>query len=97
MSLQVNASANSGSGFTNKNHNQESMRSFAAAYVDESGKATMTHVNHSCNIINLVFACCCGGCWYCHQIFKHKDLNCYNADHFLDAGKSQQVAAYSAC
>lgn len=60
------------------------------------GKIGYTKSESQCNALNLIFAICLGQCWFCHQILKKKDLNCYDAEHRC-VSCNTVVANYTAC
>ena len=74
--------------------NQTTLRSFPV-YTNCCGGSATT-VTNKMNTVSLVTLICLTGCWMCHQAYKRKDINCYDADHVCSkCGKSQ--GNYSAC
>jgi hypothetical protein len=60
------------------------------------GKVGFSRSTQTCNIINVIFCVFCPDCWFAWQIFKKKDLNCYDAEHRCTAC-NQMIANYNAC
>jgi len=72
------------------------LRSYGQCAVCSCGKIGYTNAVQSCNVLNIIFCCCLPNCWYCYQIFKKKDLNCYDAVHTCSTC-NKELAHYTAC
>ena len=56
-----------------------------------------TEVEKKCNILNTVFCVFTGGIfWGCHQFFRNKDCNCFDARHTCNSC-GQEMNDYKAC
>ena len=56
-----------------------------------------TNVERKCNILNTVFCVFTAGIfWSCHQCFRGKDCNCFNATHSCSKC-GQEINDYKAC
>jgi hypothetical protein len=56
----------------------------------------VSRAEQKCNLANVVFACCFTSCWFAWQIYKKKDLNCYDSEHRCSSC-NQMIANYTAC
>lgn len=84
-------------GDESKAYQTANLRSYSQCAVCHScGRIGFTHAEQKCNVLN--FLCCCflPNCWFCCQIHKKKDLNCYDSEHFCGHCKVS-LANYSAC
>ncbi len=84
-------------GDMSKIYQETNLRAYSACSIcPNCGKTGFTKAEQKWNILNFVFCCCLGPCWACHQLYKKKDLNCYDAQHNC-AGCNHPLASYSAC
>ena len=75
----------------------QNLRAYSACInCPHCGKIGFTRSEQTCNVLNFVFCCCCGECWFCHQLYKKKDLNCYDSKHTC-SGCNKEIAEYKAC
>ena len=44
-------------------------------------KVGFSRSEQKCNVISVVLFCCLPNCWYCYNVYKNKDLNCYDSEH----------------
>ena len=72
------------------------LRSYSEFAKCSCGATGFTSVENKCNVGNFIFCCCFNQCWCCYQVVKHKDLNCYDADHKCSAC-NKNLAHYTAC
>ena len=72
----------------------QTLRSYPV-YTDCCGGAP-TSVVKKINFNNTLLCICLSNCWFCHQAWKRKDMNCYDATHSCTTcGKKK--GEYSAC
>ncbi len=75
----------------------ENLRSYSQCVVCPTCKKIgFSRADQQCNALNLVFGICLPSCWIAHQVFKKKDLTCYNSDHSCTYCNAN-IASYQAC
>ena len=76
---------------------ENTLRSFEVfTHCPHCRKGVETTTVKTCNFANLLCCIFLTGCWECCQMFKVKDMNCYDATHSCKScGK--QIGTYSAC